>query len=323
MKHVAMLGEGAWGSAVATVLAHNSVTVKLWCHDASMPADIVSMRCNNRYLPTVELSAYIQPSADMRDIIADVTDIFIAIPVQHLRSVLEQLQTFSTPAHRYILLCKGIERDSCLLPTQIVKQIMGDRVTTAVIAGPSFARDVARKQLTGVVVACENSEFAYEVQALVSNDFFKTTYSSDVVGVQLGAALKNVVALMAGMLQGAGYSANTQAFLVTRMFHEMTILAEIVGVQSVTTLYGLSGFGDTVLTVYGGLSKNMFVGQQLGAGKSLEAIIKETGYIPEGVNTVHALLELCGDYRHKVPLLMATGDVINQKKTIRDVLALL
>lgn len=315
-----MLGEGAWGSAIATVLAHNGITVHLWCHDESMPADIINMRCNNRYLPSIELSPYIQPSSSMSEVVAQAQDIFIAIPVQHLRSVLELLAKDVTRAHRYILLCKGIEQETGFFPTQMVHDTMGKDVTVAVVAGPSFAYDVARKQLTGVVVASQNQEYAQHVQHLLSNDYFKTEYSADVIGVQVGASLKNVVALMAGMLDGAGCAASTQALVVTKMFQEMVFLSEVSGATSSTTLYGLSGFGDTMLTVYGGLSKNRFVGKQVGMGRSLESVLKETGYIPEGVNTVQALRQHYLKYQRNIPLLLATGDSIQQTISVADVL---
>lgn len=318
MNSVAMLGEGAWGSSVATVLAHNGVAVDMWCHDPQVEDDIAVTRCNTRYLPDIQLAGAIKPSTDLRAVINDVEIIFVAIPVQYVRSVLQLVQTVYSH-QKFVVLCKGIEQSTHLFPSQIIREMFGTSVKSALVMGPSFAKDVANKQLTGVEIASEHGEFAREVRDLLDNDYFKTFYNQDVVGVEVGAALKNILALTIGMLDGAGYTDNTKAFIFTKMYEHMVAFAQVLGANK-ETLYGLSGLGDAVMTTYGGLSRNMRVGQQLGAGKNLTTILDETGYTPEGVNTVRALRGLSCNVGFKVPLLNCVEDVIDGKKTVQDLL---
>ena len=319
MKQVCMIGEGAWGTAVATLLAANGHTVKLWCHDEAVCESIKNTRHNDRYLAGVELSDLIVPTIDLEDALCDTEWIFEAIPVKFLRSVLQQVRSCLSADQRWVVLSKGIEQDTLMFPTQIIADIVGTDVSVAVFAGPSFAREVATRQITAVSLAASDVGLCKELHTLLANNFFRPYLSRDVVGVQSGAALKNVIALGLGMLQGAEYTDNTQAFFLTRGLHEMALLAESLGGKR-ETIYGLSGVGDLVLSAMGASGRNADVGRRFGTGQSLQQILDATGYIPEGVNTVKSVWQLVGKQKMGLPICEQIYRVIFEGRTIAQML---
>lgn len=322
MKNVCVLGDGAWGTAVATLLAHNGYTVKLWCHDAAVVETIMRTRVNERYLPGHTLSERIIPTISLEDAVRDTQWIFEAIPVQYLRSVIMDVVPCVTPDQIWVVLSKGIEKDTLLLPTQIIDDIFAHPPKKAVVAGPSFAADLASKQVTAVSIAATDCALAHELQTMLENKYFKPFYSTDLIGVQVGGALKNVITLGVGMLEGAGYTDNTKAFLVTRGLHEMGLMTKVLGGDP-ATLYGLSGVGDLVLTSLGQLSRNLAVGKRLGRGESLQDIIRELGNAPEGINTVQAIQQLMQKHQLELPICKAVHEIIFAGKKIDHLIAAL
>ncbi len=316
---VCMIGEGAWGTAVSTLLAHNGYTVKLWCHDHDVAKKIQETRYNERYLPGIKLDEKIQPVTDFAQAFQNVQWIFEAIPVQYVREVLQKAKPHIDLQQTWIVLSKGIEKDTLLLPTQIIADVFGPKVKTAVFVGPSFAQEVATKQITAVTLAAPDCTPGYSLQKLLANNYFRPFISTDMIGAQVGAALKNVITLGIGMLDGAGYSDNTKAFLLTRGLQEMVELSIAMGGKK-ETVYGLSGVGDLVLTSMGKLSKNLQVGKRLGSGQSLDDILQKTGYIPEGINTVQSAHKLMQKYNVQLPICRGIYDVIFTQKTIQDFL---
>jgi len=288
MKIVCMLGEGAWGTAVATLLAQNGLQVKLWCYDASVAESIKKNRYNERYLPGIYLDKKIEPFTDLKEALEKVDLIFEAIPVQYLRTILNKAKPFCEIDQPWVVLSKGIEQNTLLFPSQMIDEVLGYEPKKSVLVGPSFAKDLAAKQITAVTLAVTDCDFGLSLQKLLANTYFRPYLSLDLVGVQVGAAIKNVIALAIGMLDGAGFTDNAKAFVFTRGLHEMVEIAQALGGKT-ETLYGLSGVGDLVLTAMGGLSKNREVGKRLGQEQSLEKILKQTGYIPEGINTVKSV----------------------------------
>jgi glycerol-3-phosphate dehydrogenase (NAD(P)+) len=309
MKTVAILGEGAWGTAVATILAHNGYTVNLWCHDPGTAQTIMDTQYNVRYLPDIKLSTTIIPTQDLREALKNADYIFEAIPVQYLRSVVEQVKVHAAPCIPWVVLSKGIEQSTRMVASQIIRDIMGNTVEVAVIAGPSFAHEVAREEVTGFVVAAEKTLLAQTVAQMLINTYTTCVLSHDLYGIQLSSALKNVVAVGIGILQGAGYGSNTQALFLVRMFEVMKSLVESADGSS-ETVYGLAGLGDLVLTAYGSQSRNVMVGKRLGAGQKLQQILDETGAIPEGINTLKSLCALAQQCDLVVPLIHALQHVV-------------
>lgn len=320
MKTVSILGEGAWGTAVATLLAHNGIKVKLWCYHASLADEINKKRVNEQYLSGIQLSENITAVTVLDEAVCDVQWVFEAIPVQYLRSVLEKARDCFNENQIWVLLSKGIEQKTLLFPTGIVEDIFGKKVKQIVFAGPSFARELAEKQITAVTVAAPDCQMGQELQKLLANDYFRPYVTTDMIGVQVGAALKNVIALGVGMLQGAGYGDNPQAFIITRGLHEMMQLSvKLGGTQE--TIYGLSGVGDLMLTSMGALSRNTEVGRRFGKGQSLDHILKETGYIPEGVNTLQSVYQLIQKENLTLPICAGIYEVIFNNKPLTAMLA--
>ncbi len=320
MKKVCVLGDGAWGTAVATLLAHNGYQVALWCYNPENAAAIARMRMNERYLPGVVLSEHIIPTASLEDAVCGTRWVFEAIPVQYLRSVIREAAPCFTRDQVWVVLSKGIEQHTLLLPTQIIDDVSGIEHKKAVFAGPSFAADLANKQVTAVSVAATDCKLAYELQSVLENDYFKPFFNTDLIGVQVGGAVKNVITLAVGMLEGAGYTDNTKAFLVTRGLHEMTIIAKAIG-GNPETLYGLSGVGDLVLTSLGSLSRNLAVGKRLGKGDALQPILDELGHVPEGINTVQTMQKVMQKYKLQLPICNAVYEIIFAGKKIDHLIA--
>lgn len=319
-KSIAVLGDGAWGTAIATVLAYNGYTVKLWCYNNAVRCDIVTNKCNSRYLPGVQLSAHIIPLTDLQQVLEGVDTIFEAIPVLYMRSVLEQAKPFYRAHQIWIVLSKGIEVGTLFLPAQMLDQIFATTVNTAVVSGPSFAFELARQRSTAVVAAACQKEIASFVAQLLTTPFLHVQISADVRGVALCGAYKNVIALLAGYLEGAGFGANLQAWAITRALAEMARLVEHLGGKQ-ETVYGLSGLGDLLLTATGQLSKNRICGALLGGGKRLEEVLASTGYVPEGINTLQSLHLLVERANISLPLCKAVYKVIFEQAQVDDIIA--
>ncbi len=315
MKKVCVVGEGAWGTAIALLLARNGHHVALWCHDADVADIIKTTGVNERYLPRIQLDKNIHPTFDLGAALEGAEIVFEAIPVQFLRKVLKDAQRYYNPLQIWVMLSKGMEQQTLLFPSQIIQALFGSAVRLAVVAGPSFARDVAHESITAVTIASD-CDTAKLLQTIMTNHYFKTYITTDIMGVQTGAALKNVITLGVGMLRGAEYSDNAQAFILTRGLHEMVQLSVALGGRQ-ETLYGLSGVGDLVLTCNSQQSKNLLVGMQLGAGQSLQAILKKTGFIPEGINTIQAMNQLMLQKKIKMPICGGMYEVIFEGKPLK------
>ena len=320
MKEIALIGEGAWGTAIATLLAKNGIRVRLWCYHKEVAQEIKEKRTNSKYMPGIILSDLIIPYTDLKDAVENVEYIFEAIPVAHLRSVLEKSIAWVKPSQTWVVLSKGIENNTLMLPTQIIDDVFGSVEQKAVLVGPSFARDVATEQITAVTLAATNCSVGTSLQLMIANHYFRPYLSLDIIGVQMGAAIKNVIAIAIGILDGAGYSDNVKSFVLTRGLYEMAMVTQFAGGKP-ETIYGLSGVGDLVLTAMGTQGKNREVGKLLGQGKSLDAILKETGYIPEGINTATAIWQMIEKNHLDLPVCKGVYEILGNKKTIEDLLA--
>lgn len=319
MKKISILGAGAWGTAVASLLAENGYEVNLWCYEPEVAHAIQKNHVNERYLPGVSLSIAIKATTSLEEALVGVEWIFQAIPVKFLRTVLAQAKPFYAVDQRWVIMSKGIEQDTLMLPSQILDDVFECAVQKAIFSGPSFAADLAKKQITGVAIAAESCDVALALQAMLANTYFRPYISLDIMGVQAGGALKNIVAIGIGMLDGAGFTDNAKAFLLTRGLHEMVQLTTMIGGKQ-ETVYGLSGVGDLVLTAMGNLSRNMLLGQQFGEGKTLAAISAEWRTLPEGINTVQSVHQLALKYSLDLPICNGIYDVIFNNKPVNDFL---
>lgn len=319
-QRVCVLGDGAWGTAVALLLADNGYTVSLWCHDQEVVRTIAERHCNERYLPGIKLPSSIIPTTDIQHAAIDARWIFQAVPVKFLRSVVVKAQPHVTRDQQWVVLSKGIEADTLMLAGDIINTVLGYPATKAIFSGPSFARDLAHKKITAVTIAAIDYQASSELTALLANDYFRPYISYDMIGTQLGGALKNVVALAIGMLDAAGYTDNTKVFILTRGLGEMIMLTQALGGQR-QTVYGLSGLGDLVLTCMGSLSKNVAVGKQLGAGCTLDQLIAQTGTMPEGINTVVSVNQLAEKLNLTLPLFQGIYKIIFEHSSLDTLLS--
>lgn len=316
-QHIALLGDGAWGTAVATVLAHNGHAVKIWCYNRELVEQINSKHVNNKYLPGITLSPLITASHDLKEVVTNASIIFQAIPVKYLRATLAPIRDQVSKNIGLVSLSKGIEQETLALPTQIIQEIFGAQHPVAAVSGPSFARDVAHQQPVAMVVAAQQQKFADQISGLLANNYITIELSQDLAGVQAVGALKNVIALAAGIAEGAGYSESTRACIVTKGMQELAIVANAVGAQR-ETVYGLAGLGDLILTSYSGQSRNLQVGKRLGQGQSLENILAQTGYTPEGINTLRSVTQLAQKHKLSLPLCQVLSAVVAGTKKVPE-----
>ena len=318
-RTVCVLGGGAWGTAIATVLATNGYQVKLWCYEVVVAEEIKATRCNRQYLPGIELDKRIVTVLKLKEALSGVRWVFEATPVKFLRSVASTCKPFFSNDQVWVILSKGIENDTLLLPGHILDEVFDTTVNKATIGGPSFAQDLAQKRITAVTVAAHDQKVGKELQEMLANDYFRPYLSDDVLGVQLGGALKNVLTLGIGMLDGAGFTDNTKAFLFTAGLREMATCVQVLGGRE-RTLYEFSGVGDLVLTAMGHLSRNLQVGRRLGKGDRLENILNAVGFIPEGINTVKSAHQLIQKHRLDMPIFEGLYQVIFGDQTIHTLL---
>lgn len=318
-RTIGMLGGGAWGTAVATLIANNGYEIYLWCHEQDVAYDIEHNHINSQFLPCANLPVSIHATNDI-SVIFDTCDvIFEAIPVAHIRRVLTAAKPHIRHAHRFVVLSKGIEQETLLLPSQIIATVLGTDVEVAIAAGPSFAAELVHKQITALDVASTNPDFTDEVRTILKSNYCCPVCIPDPIGIQCGSALKNVLALGMGILDGAGKGENTKAFVFTRGLEELaTISHALGGLQQ--TLYGVSGIGDLVLTALGSASRNNLLGQGLGRGQALEDIIKQLGTVPESLNTCISLHQFCTLYEIKAPVLEGIYQMVYEKLSVSDFL---
>jgi len=320
MNTVGVLGAGAWGTAVATLLAENGYKVRLWCHESDVANTINSTRINAAYLPGIILSDRIHAVTDIAQAICESQWIFQAIPITYLRNVLESARDCYNEDQIWVVLSKGIEQKTLMLPTHIIDDVFGGNTKKAVFSGPSFAIELAKKQITAVTLAATDCTIGLELQKILANSYFRPYISLDIIGAQVGGALKNVLTLGVGMLDGALYSDNVKAFLITRGLREIVGITVALGGKQ-ETIYGLSGVGDLVLTSMGQSSKNLAFGKRLGRGTTLTAITQESGTLPEGINTIQSVYELIQAKKLDLPICQGLYHVIFNNKNIHEFLA--
>lgn len=308
MKKVSLLGDGAWGTALATVLSDNGFQVILWCYDEEVADHIRNTRENKKYLPGVILASSIVITTDLAQAVEGAEWVFEAVPVKYLRSILKDAAPYYHHQQTWVLLSKGIEQNSLLLPSQIIDDVYKKNVQKAIISGPSFAYDLARKQPTAVDYACPQFMTA-PLKKMLHNNYFHLCHTTDMIGVQVGGALKNIVALGMGMLHGAGYGDNAKAWVITQAIKEMQHLASKMG-GNPETIIGLSGIGDLVLTSHGKHSKNRRYGEQWIQGEMFN------DNEPEAVNTSKAIDSLITRYDLHLPLFSAISQIVNNGKPL-------
>ncbi len=307
----AVLGTGAWGTAFAAVLADAGCPVTMWGIAEDVCAEITDRHTNEGYLPGAVLPDGVRATTEAAEALAGAEVVAIAIPAQVARTAIAPLAGLLEPSAVAVSLIKGVELTSHRRMSEVIREALGlpeERV--AVISGPNLAREIAEHQPTATVVASRSSATADLVAHACANSYFRPYTNSDVVGVELCGAVKNVIAVAVGIAQGSGYGTNTTATVITRGLVEMTRLGLALGADA-ATFAGLAGMGDLVATCVSPLSRNHTLGMHMGRGKSLEEAIAATGGTAEGVKTSTSVLELAGTVGVEMPITDAVVQVLH------------
>ena len=297
---IGVLGAGSWGTTLANHLALKGHPVHLWVRREELCKRIEEEGENPDYLPGVKLSPLVMPTTSLEEAIMDKRFVVIAIPTHGMRRILQDAAPFLSGA-MVVSTTKGIEEGSLLTPTMVLREVVDGLKGIAVLSGPSFAKEVADRLPTAVTVASEDRVMAEEIQALFTTPYFRVYTSTDVLGVELGGALKNVIAIAAGIGDGLGLGASSRAALITRGLAEMVRLGTRMGAR-VETFFGLAGLGDLVLTCTGELSRNHYVGVMLGRGYTLPAILSDMKMVAEGVRTARSVHDLAAREGVEMPI---------------------
>ena len=306
---IAVLGAGSWGTALAMLLGENKHQVNLWSHNAEHAAAMQKSRENNRYLAGLIFPEELNVSADLEATLKDVTDILIVVPSHAFRKTLETIKPFITGSQRIAWATKGLEAGCCKLLDQVAREVLGNKISLAVISGPTFAKEVAQGLPGAVTIASDDQTFALDWAHLLHNDHFRAYTAEDIIGVQIGGACKNVIAIAAGIADGMGFGANARAALIARALAEITRLGLSLGAKA-ETFTGLTGLGDLVLTCTDDQSRNRRTGLALGKGKDLDAVIKQIGQVVEGVATAKEVVALAKKQNIDMPITEQVYNVL-------------
>lgn len=319
MKKLAILGAGSWGTALAIALVSRFSSIGLWGRNGSHMAEVSRMRENRRYLSGLLLPERVEATGDLATALEGAAIVLVVVPSEFLRPVLLEARAYLLPGARLISGTKGIEEGTLLRMSQVMEDTLPDSLSCriGVLSGPTFAREVAAGEPAAVVIASEAAGLAEEIQRDFSTPSLRMYVSHDVVGVELGAALKNVVAIGGGICKGLGLGSNSIAALVTRGLAEITRLAVAMGADT-QTLRGLAGLGDMVLTTTGDLSRNRAVGIQLGQGQQLPHILASMTMVAEGVGTCRAGHHLGKALGVELPIINQMYDVLYHSKDPRQ-----
>ncbi|WP_368651969.1 NAD(P)H-dependent glycerol-3-phosphate dehydrogenase [Ornithinibacillus sp. 4-3] len=320
MKKIAVLGAGSWGTALSIVLADNGHDVRLWTHRKEQAEEINSTRKNEKYLDNVTLPENIIAYGDLAAAVKDVEVILLVIPSKAIRQVCQQLKEVWDGKGIIIHATKGIEPGTLLRVSEMIHEELPSYpyADIVVLSGPSHAEEVALRQPTTVTVSAINKEISKFAQDLFINEAFRVYTSSDIIGIELGGSLKNVIGLGAGISNGLGYGDNAKAALITRGLAEISRLGTSLGANPLTFL-GLSGVGDLVVTCTSVHSRNWRAGNLLGSGKSLDEILQQMGMVVEGVSTTKAAYQLAEKQGIEMPITSGLYDVLFNDKDPKTV----
>ncbi|HEY3929049.1 MAG TPA: NAD(P)H-dependent glycerol-3-phosphate dehydrogenase [Candidatus Koribacter sp.] len=318
MSRVAVIGAGAWGTALAIVLGRKAThDVRLWAFEHEVCASIAQRRTNDLFLPGARIPDAVVPTNSLAEALRDAELVVSVMPSHHVRRLFSQMLPLLDDSMLFISATKGVEDKSYARMSEIIAEVVAEKFTPRIVAvsGPSFAKEVAKGDPTAITAASASVDLARTVQQTFSDPRFRVYTNNDVVGVELGGALKNVIAIAAGICDGLGLGHNSIAALITRGLAEITRLSLACGGR-IETMAGLAGLGDLVLTCTGGLSRNRSVGVELGRGRKLPDIIAGMhGMVAEGVLTTNAALGLSQKYKVEMPITQQMHAILHEGKT--------
>ena len=318
---LSIIGAGSWGTALSIVLAPRFEEVGLWVYETDLAPRIAATRENDLYLPGARVPEWVEVTADLAQALQGAGIVLGVMPSRHARRLYSAMLPYLEPSMLFVSATKGIEQMTLMRMSEILMEVVRPRFEprVAVLSGPTFAREVACGEPAAVVVASADLDVAARVQTAFSGPALRLYTNPDTIGVEVGAALKNVIAIAAGVCRGLGLGSNTQAALITRGLAEITRLAVAMGGQP-KTLAGLAGLGDLVLTCGGELSRNRQVGIELARGRRLDEIVGSMQMIAEGVETCDAAVALGAKFRVDLPIIQQMHAVLHLAKSPREAL---
>ena len=318
-KKIAVLGSGSWGTALSIVLAGNNHDVSLWGRSDAQVNEINTEHTNSRYLPEIKLPEGIVATTDMNECLSNADIILLVVPTKAIREVLTEVKGIITTPKLFIHATKGIEPETHFRVSEIIEEQIAAKMRSgvAVISGPSHAEEVGLYQPTTVTSASKDPETAKAVQDLFMNKHFRVYTNPDLIGVEIGGALKNIIAIGAGMTNGLGYGDNAKAALMTRGLAEIARLGMKMGATPLT-FAGLSGLGDLIVTCTSVHSRNWRAGNMLGKGKSVEDVLNEMGMVVEGIRTTKAAYQLAEELQVEMPITSELYSVLFENKSPKE-----
>ncbi len=311
---IGIIGAGSWGTAVGNILADNNFSVTIWGRDSHVMETINNMNENPKYLKGYKLNGLLKAERDIEKLIEQSEIIINAIPTQKIRSVFADIAG-KIKGKIFVNTAKGIERESLKLIDEIFFDLFGSLTNVAFLSGPTFAEEVINKLPTATTISSENKNLSIELQKIFNNSYFRVYTETDVKGVLLGGAVKNVIAIGAGIVDSKKLGNNARASLITRGLAEITRLGIKLGAHP-QTFSGLTGLGDLILTCTGNLSRNRKVGMELGSGLKLSEIIKKLGMVAEGVDTCHSVYNLAMLNNVEMPITKEVYEILYNNKSV-------
>lgn len=313
IKNITVIGDGGWGTTLSIILNKKGYKIKLWSAFKDYSGYLNKKRENTKFLTGVKIPKGILITNSLKDASLNADLIILAVPSQYLRSVLSKLKIYNEPNKIFLSVVKGIETATLKRMSEVVYDVLG-RVKLAVLSGPTIAYEVARSIPTTAVVASKDSRLAKEIQDILITDRFRVYTNKDVIGVELGGSLKNIIAIACGISDGLRFGTNTKAAILARGLAEMARLGVVLGADS-KTFSGISGLGDLVTTCISPFSRNRFVGEQIGRGRRLKDILRDMEMVAEGVPTAKSAYFLSRKYKVDMPIIKEIYLVLYKNKS--------
>lgn len=309
MKKIGVIGAGAWGTSLAIAAKRAGREVIIWAFEQDVVKAINEKHENTSFLSGIKLDPGIAATTDM-SMALNADGVLMVAPAQHVRAVCEMAKASWKPGTPIILCSKGVEKNTLLLMSEVAEEVLGDIAPIAILSGPTFAKEVANAMPTAITLACADAELGQRLIDGLASKTFRPYYSGDIIGAQLGGAVKNVLAIACGIVEGRGMGDNARAALITRGLAEIVRLGKVLGADPMT-LMGLSGLGDLTLTCNAMQSRNFSLGYELGQGKTLAEVLSERNTIAEGVPSSTSVVELAQKHQIDMPLCQAVYAILN------------
>jgi glycerol-3-phosphate dehydrogenase (NAD(P)+) len=311
-KEISVLGTGGWGTALSIVLHNKGHNVTLWGSTPDYVEHLKKHRENKKYLKGIEIPSDLKITSDIAEAQIETDLIVIAIPTPYVRKTIKPFKDHCLPGTPIVSVIKGIENETLMRGSEILRDVLGEQ-PIALLLGPSHAEEVARKLPTTVVIACNDIQVAKEIQDIFITERFRVYTNTDVIGVEIGTSVKNVIAIAAGICDGLGFGDNSKAALITRGLAEMTRLGVAMGGQR-DTFSGLAGLGDLITTCVSPYGRNRLVGEQIAKGKKLSQILEEMDQVAEGILTTKSVCKLANKYNVEMPITKEIYNVLFEDK---------